>query len=77
MPILVIDGWEHAYDLKYKNKRGDFVDTVLDIINWDNIAEQYNGAIILLLENLTFKKALKVWVKVASTVSEDPPDKLQ
>jgi len=45
IPLLVIDVWEHAYYLKYKNKRGDFVDTVLDIINWDNVADRYNSAI--------------------------------
>ena len=44
IPLLVIDVWEHAYYLKYKNKRGDFVDTILEIINWDNVAERYNTA---------------------------------
>lgn len=47
IPILVIDVWEHAYYLKHKNKRGDFVDTVLDIIDWDNVAERYNSALKL------------------------------
>ncbi|QYA26378.1 superoxide dismutase [Gramella sp. MT6] len=47
IPILVIDVWEHAYYLKHKNKRGDFVDTVLDIIDWDNVADRYNTAIKL------------------------------
>ena len=41
IPLLVIDVWEHAYYLKHKNKRGDFVDTILNIINWDNVAERY------------------------------------
>ena len=45
IPLLVIDVWEHAYYLKHKNKRGDFVDTILNIINWDNVAERYNNAI--------------------------------
>lgn len=45
VPLLVIDVWEHAYYLKYKNKRGDFVDTVLEIINWDNVADRFNSAI--------------------------------
>lgn len=40
IPILVIDVWEHAYYLKYKNKRQDFVDTLFNIINWDNVAER-------------------------------------
>jgi len=40
VPLLVIDVWEHAYYLKYKNRRAEFVDTVLEIINWDNVAER-------------------------------------
>ena len=45
IPLLVIDVWEHAYYLKYKNKRADFVDTMLQIINWDNVAERLNAAL--------------------------------
>jgi len=37
---LVIDVWEHAYYLKYKNRRAEFVDTLFDIINWDNVTER-------------------------------------
>lgn len=44
IPLLVIDVWEHAYYLKYKNKRNDFVDTMLNILNWDNVAERLNTA---------------------------------
>lgn len=44
IPILVIDVWEHAYYLKYKNKRQDFVDTLFNIINWDNVADRLNIA---------------------------------
>ena len=40
IPLLVIDVWEHSYYLKYKNKRGEFVDAMLEIINWDNVAER-------------------------------------
>jgi superoxide dismutase, Fe-Mn family len=45
VPLLVIDVWEHAYYLKYKNKRGDFVDALFNIINWDNVAERLNFCI--------------------------------
>ena len=42
-PLLTIDVWEHAYYLDYQNKRGDYVNTVLDkLINW-NFAEQNLG----------------------------------
>lgn len=44
IPLLVIDVWEHAYYLKYRNKRNDFVDTMLNILNWDNVAERLNTA---------------------------------
>ncbi|MBL7922274.1 MAG: superoxide dismutase [Bacteroidia bacterium] len=44
IPLLVIDVWEHAYYLKYKNKRGDFVDALFNVINWDNVAQRYDIA---------------------------------
>lgn len=44
IPLLVIDVWEHAYYLKYKNKRTDFVDALFNIINWDNAAQRLNTA---------------------------------
>lgn len=47
VPLLVVDVWEHAYYLKYKNKRADFVDTMLQVINWDNVAERLNTALKL------------------------------
>ena len=47
VPLLVIDVWEHAYYLKYKNRRGDFVDALMNIINWDNVAERYEIALKL------------------------------
>lgn len=47
IPLLVIDVWEHAYYLKYKNKRNDFVDAILTLINWDNVASRLDNALIL------------------------------
>ena len=44
VPLLVIDVWEHAYYLKYKNKRSDFVDMISNIINWGNVADRYQIA---------------------------------
>ncbi len=44
IPLLVIDVWEHSYYLKYKNKRNDFVDAMMNIINWDNVAERLSVA---------------------------------
>jgi Fe-Mn family superoxide dismutase len=47
VPLLVIDVWEHAYYLKYKNKRQDFVDALFNIINWDNVAQRLDIAMKL------------------------------
>jgi Fe-Mn family superoxide dismutase len=45
IPLLVIDVWEHAYYLKYKNKRADFVDALFPILNWDNAAQRLDTAL--------------------------------
>ncbi len=47
IPLLVIDVWEHAYYLKYKNKRTDFVDALFNLINWDNAAQRLADAVKL------------------------------
>jgi Fe-Mn family superoxide dismutase len=44
-PIFTIDLWEHAYYLKYKNVRGDFIKAVWQILHWRNIEERFLEAI--------------------------------
>ncbi|ABR48062.1 Superoxide dismutase [Alkaliphilus metalliredigens QYMF] len=43
-PILGIDVWEHAYYLKYQNKRGSYVSNFWYVINWDEVARRYKAA---------------------------------
>ena len=44
-PIACIDVWEHAYYLKYKNLRADYVAAIWEIIDWKKVAEKYAGVL--------------------------------
>ncbi|MFP4656741.1 MAG: superoxide dismutase [Candidatus Woesearchaeota archaeon] len=43
-PILCIDVWEHAYYLKYQNRRAEYIDAFLKLINWKKADENYKAA---------------------------------
>jgi Fe-Mn family superoxide dismutase len=44
VPVLALDVFEHAYYLKYQNKRPDYVNALFSIVNWENAAERLAAA---------------------------------
>jgi Fe-Mn family superoxide dismutase len=43
VPLLVLDMWEHAYYLQYRNVKADWVNAFWEVVNWEDVAQRFNS----------------------------------
>jgi superoxide dismutase len=58
IPILGIDVWEHAYYLKFQNKRGDYLGAIWNVLDWNAVEQKYDAA---LSDELLYKIEKDAW----------------
>ena len=63
IPLLTLDLWEHAYYLKFQNRKREYINTFYNVINWENVSKKYDA-----IPN----KVAKPTLVVKTVVSEQP-----